>query len=72
MKKPSLKQIRGTALFLAGLAGVAYETIASQADRPTLLITFAAMMGLPLFLKADDKALRPKPAEVTVVADKDD
>lgn len=47
--------IRDILLFCGGLAGVAYETLASQADRPTLLLLFAAMMGLPAFLRADEK-----------------
>jgi len=47
--------IRDILLFFGGLAGVAYETLASQADRPTLLLLFAAMMGLPAFLRADAK-----------------
>ncbi len=80
MSRPTWVQVRGTALFLAGLMGVAYETLVGQADRPTLLITFAAMMGLPLFLKADEtKALllketaallhkeEEKPKEVVIV-----
>lgn len=49
-------QIRSGCLFVCGLAGVAYETLASNSDRPTLLIMFAAMLGLPLFLKADEKS----------------
>ena len=63
--KPSLIQARTTVLFGAGLVGVAYETLVSQADRPTLLILFAAMMGLPLFLRADEKTFQIKaPPEV--------
>ena len=40
-------------LFLAGLAGVLHETVLTSADRPDLLILFAAMMGLPAFLATD-------------------
>lgn len=47
--------IRDVALFVGGLAGVAHETILAAAERPTLLILFAAMMGLPAFLRTDDK-----------------
>lgn len=46
---------RDGVLFAAGLAGVAYETLHSGGDRPTLLLLFAAMMGLPAFLQKDDK-----------------
>jgi hypothetical protein len=47
--------IRDVALFIGGLAGVGHETIIATAERPTLLILFAAMMGLPAFLRQDDK-----------------
>jgi len=46
--------VRDAMLFLGGLAGVAYETVVVQADRPTLLLLFAAMMGLPAFLRTDE------------------
>lgn len=42
-------------LFLGGMAGVFHETVISSAERPTLLILFAAMMGLPAFLRADER-----------------
>jgi hypothetical protein len=45
--------IRDVILFLSGLGGVAHETVLAHADRPTLLILFAAMMGLPAFLRPD-------------------
>ena len=45
-----------TVLFVVGLLGVAHETLVSEADRPTLLLLFAAMIGLPAFLKADEKS----------------
>lgn len=32
--------------------GVAYETLGEGAERPTLLLLFAAMMGLPAFLRS--------------------
>ena len=46
---------RNLALFAAGLAGVFHETVLTTAERPTLLILFAAMMGLPAFLGSKDK-----------------
>jgi hypothetical protein len=46
---------RDMTLFLAGLAGVFHETVIGTADRPTLLILFAAMMGLPAFLRSDER-----------------
>lgn len=51
--------VRDVLLFVGGLAGVAHETLAEQSDRPTLLLLFAAMMGLPAFLRADDNRNAP-------------
>lgn len=48
------KDLRTWLLFLGGLSGVAYETLAAQAERPYLLVIFASMMGLPLFLRRDE------------------
>lgn len=45
---------RDIILFFGGLAGVFNETFLSHAERPTLLILFAAMMGLPAFLRTDN------------------
>jgi hypothetical protein len=42
---------RDVILFLAGLGGVIHETLIASSERPTLLILFAAMMGLPAFLQ---------------------
>ncbi len=47
--------IRNAVLFLAGLAGVAHETLIAASERPTLLLLFAAMIGLPAFLVKDEK-----------------
>jgi hypothetical protein len=55
MRRPTFVQIRAAALFAGGMAGATYVTLADQTDRPTLLILFGAMMGLPLFLQVDDK-----------------
>jgi hypothetical protein len=41
-------------LFTAGLSGIGYETLVSKTDRPTLLLLFAAMVGLPAFLQRDE------------------
>lgn len=46
--------MRDFALFFSGLGGVFYETVAVKTDRPTLLLLFAAMMGLPAFLRTDE------------------
>lgn len=61
MEKLSAKfpLIRDLALFLAGMGGVFHETVVATAERPTLLILFAAMMGLPAFLRQDENG-KPK------------
>lgn len=46
---------RDSVLFASGLAGVFYETVFDKADRPTLLLLFGAMMGLPAFLRSDEQ-----------------
>lgn len=42
---------RDIVLFVVGLGGVLHETVLTASERPTLLILFAAMMGLPAFLR---------------------
>lgn len=56
IKVPSFKTFRTVTLFVGGLIGVGYETVVEHTDRPTLLVVFTAMMGLPLFLGADEKS----------------
>jgi hypothetical protein len=36
-------------LRLVGLLGLAHETLVNNVDRPTLLVVFATMIGLPSF-----------------------
>lgn len=58
----SLRDIRlsrDLVLFVGGLAGVFHETVFSKADRPLLLGLFAAMMGLPAFLRTDESRKPP-------------
>jgi hypothetical protein len=38
--------VREILLCVCGLAGVAYEAIIQNAERPTLLLTYMGMMGL--------------------------
>lgn len=55
MKKKFLNSLnRNTILFVAGMLGVAHETLLQHSERPTLLILFAAMMGLPAFLTSTE------------------
>lgn len=53
--KRRLRVTRDGILFFAGLLGVVHETLIAKTDRPTLLLLFAAMMGLPAFLNKDEK-----------------
>jgi len=57
---PTFNEVRTALLFGGGLAGVGYVTLIDQTDRPTLLILFGAMMGLPLFLRSDEKHPPPE------------
>ena len=47
--------VRDAALFIAGLLGVLHETVVADAERPALLVLFAAMLGLPAFFRTDRK-----------------
>jgi len=63
----SFPLIRDIVLFIAGLAGLAYETIFTTIDRPTLLLLYAAMLGLPAFLQANnDRAADEKEISDTI------
>jgi len=55
VKRPTLHIARDTVLFVVGLLGLAHETLVNDADRPTLLLLFAAMIGLPAFIGKDAK-----------------
>ncbi len=48
------KLTRDVILFTTGLAGVFHETVLTNAERPTLLFVFGAMIGLPAFLRTDE------------------
>ncbi len=47
--------VRDAVLFVVGLAGITYVTVTDGGDRPTLLILFGGMIGLPAFLRVDEK-----------------
>lgn len=49
---------RNTLLLIVGLLGVAHETLVNHTDRPTLLLLFGAMIGLPAFLTKDEGGQR--------------
>lgn len=49
------KTARDAILFFSGLAGVAHQTLVAPTPHESLLVLFAAMMGLPAFLRADER-----------------
>lgn len=65
------KQLRNATLFFGGLAGVLHETLLQHTERPTLLILFAAMMGLPAFLGTRDDGPRDQPP-IVIFKDRED
>lgn len=54
MKLPSFKITRDTICFVGGLAGLAHQTLIASAEKPTLIIAFVGMLGLPLFIRGDE------------------
>lgn len=46
---------RDLVIFGVGLAGLCYETVVQRGERPTLLLVFSAMIGLPAFFRADGR-----------------
>ena len=56
---PSSKVVRDLILFVAGIAGIAWQTVVSDADRPALLALFAGMVGLPTYLATKKKGEEP-------------
>lgn len=67
--------IRDVILFVVGLAGIIYVTVTDGGDRPTLLIMFGAMIGLPAFIRTDEarhKNETPTPGDSKKVPDDHD
>jgi hypothetical protein len=61
---------RDTILFFGGLSGIGYETLVGRAERPTLLILFGAMVGLPAFLRSDESKQDKKEEALDEKSDK--
>ena len=61
MKNRTIKISRDTILLIVGILGVTHETLVSNTDRPTLLLLFAAMIGLPAFINQDEKKPKDPP-----------
>jgi hypothetical protein len=54
---PRWRDLRDVILFFSGLLGVAHQTLVAPSPNPSLLVLFAAMMGLTAFLRQDEKKL---------------
>jgi len=48
------RTLRDIILFVVGIAGIVYETVATGGERPTLIIAFLGMCGAPVFLRTDE------------------
>jgi hypothetical protein len=66
----STRRLRSIVLFVVGIAGIVYEIVIDHAERPTLLILLAAMVGLPAFLKVDEARKNGKNGAATGQGDK--
>lgn len=62
MAKSKIPKVgRDTILFVGGLLGIFHETVIQETERSALLVLFATMVGLPAFLRSDEKkAEEPK------------
>jgi hypothetical protein len=55
-RRPSLAGWRDTILFLTGIGLIVYEAvIRTGPERPTLLILYGGMVGLPAVLRSDER-----------------
>lgn len=64
--RPTAKGWRDTLLFLTGLGLIVYEAVLRTGpERPTLLLLYAGMTGLPAFLRTGDarSSERPEPEQ---------
>lgn len=54
-QKRRIRWSRDAVLFTVGIAGIIYETVVHDIERPTLLLLFAGMVGVTQFLRTDEK-----------------
>lgn len=50
-----IKITRDLGLYLVGLGGVIWVVVKDNVDRPALLVLLASMIGLPAYLRSDEK-----------------
>lgn len=55
LRLPTNKATRDIGTFTVGAVGLLFEALNSGVEKPTLIIAFAGLMGLPLFVRADEK-----------------
>jgi hypothetical protein len=53
-RKLFAKATRDVVIFSTGIVGIVHEIFFANTDRPTLIILFGAMIGLPAFLHFDE------------------
>lgn len=51
-------RVRDTVLFIAGLGGFVHELLAHGPERPYILLVCVSMMGLPAFLRFDERGAK--------------
>ena len=49
---------RNVVVPVCGLLGIIHETVYGNLERPSLLVLFGAMIGLPVFLAQDERRRR--------------
>lgn len=57
IRRSSASGWRDVTLFVTGLGLIVHEAVLREGpERPTLLVLYAGMVGLPAFLRRDEKA----------------
>jgi hypothetical protein len=55
IRKWHIRLSRDVVIFVIGIVGILHEIFLSVTDRPYLIILFGAMIGLPAFLRIDER-----------------
>lgn len=64
IRRPSAKNLRDLVTFLLGAIGLVYEALTGGVEKPTLIIAFVGLMGLPLFIRGDEAHQTPPPPTI--------
>lgn len=54
---------RDNLTYLIGAAGLLWETVVEEGERPTLVLVFGALLGLPVWAAVDRAAQQKRKAE---------